>query len=68
MNVREYLRNQGWIFSAGENEGTVWRQAKKCLSEAAARAGNHPQPATTLSAVLDTGGEHPRYVVQQTSR
>ena len=47
VNARENLRNQGWIFSAGENEGTVYRQGKKCLSEAAARAGYYSQPATT---------------------
>jgi len=43
LHVRENLRDQRRILSVGENEGTVWPQAKKCPSEAVTRAGNNPK-------------------------
>ncbi len=51
--------NQCRLLSAGENEGTVWPQAKKCPSEAVARAGNDPQLPTAMGAGLDVDGKDP---------
>jgi hypothetical protein len=53
------LRDQRRIFSAGESEGTVWPQAKKCPSEAVARTGNDSKPAAAFRASLDVDSEDP---------
>jgi hypothetical protein len=53
------LLNQGWLLSAGRNEGTVWPQAKKCPSEAVARAGDDSEFAAACGTGLDVDGENP---------
>ena len=58
-NMTQNLRDQRWVFSAGGNEGTVWPEAKKCPSEAVARAGNHSEVTATNRAGLDIDGEDP---------
>jgi hypothetical protein len=57
--MTQNLGDQRWIFSAGGNEGTVWPEAKKCPSEAVARAGNHSEVTATNRAGLDIDGEDP---------
>jgi hypothetical protein len=57
--MTQNLGDQRWIFSAGGNEGTVWPEAKKCPSEAVARAGNHSEVTATNRAGLDIDGEEP---------
>ena len=41
LNMPQGPGNQCRFLSAGENEGTVWPKAKKCPSEAVARAGEN---------------------------
>ena len=53
LDVFENLADERGILSAGENEGTLWPQAKRCPREAVARAGNHREFAAAFRTGLD---------------
>jgi hypothetical protein len=58
LNMPQALWDQPRLLSAGENEDTVWPQAKNCPSEAMADASNDPQLTATFGTGFHVDGEY----------